>query len=68
MKVINKYVDSIKELNRVFNKLTKGKHNIFSSKRAIKKVEASLFPLDSAYVDLIDAKHDYIIHYTVKSK
>ena len=66
MKVINKYVDSLKELNLVYNRLIKGKHNIFKNKKAVKKVEAVLFPVSMAYVDLIDVKHKFIIHYTIK--
>ena len=68
MKVINRYVNSIKELNTVYNKFMFGKHNIFRNKRRKMKLESSLFPLASAYVDLIDNKNNYRIHYTIKSE
>ena len=45
-----------------------GKHNIFRNKRRKMKLESSLFPLTSAYIDLIDDRNNYRIHYTVKSE
>ena len=67
MKVINKEVISLKELNRVYNRLAYGKHNVFKGNKSI-KLETCLFPVYAAYVDLIDNKNNYRIHYTIKSE
>ena len=68
MKVINKYVKSIKELNTVYNHLCYGKRNVFKGSHGTVKVEASVFPVCSAYVDVIDSKNNHTVHYTVKSE
>jgi len=67
MKVINKEVISLKELNRVYNRLAYGKHNVFKGNKSV-KLETCLFPVYAAYVDLIDNKNNYRIHYTIKSE
>lgn len=68
MKVINRYVKSIKELNTVYNNLCYGKRNVFKGSHGRVKVEASVFPVCAAYVDVIDSRNDHTVHYTVKSE
>ena len=67
MKVVIREVESIKELNRIYNRFVySSNHNIFRHKKARKKVIAQLMPLDAAYVELVDVLHDYTIRYILK--
>lgn len=68
MKVVNKYVKSIKELNHVYNNLCYGKRNVFKGTHGRVKVESSVFPICAAYIDVIDYRNNYTVHYTVKSE
>lgn len=70
MKVTVIEVDSIKELNRMYNRYVYSpKYNIFRRKRdRKKKVIAQLIPLDSAYVEIVDELHNYTIRYVLKSR
>ena len=70
MKVITREVESIKELNKLYNRFVLSpKHNVFKHKRdRKKKVIAQLIPLDSAYVEIVDDLHDYTIRYVLKSR
>ena len=70
MKVITREVESIKELNTLYNRFVLSpKRNVFKHKRdRKKKVIAQLIPLDSAYVEIVDDLHDYTIRYVLKSR